>query len=130
MGTYDPKLFQAIVDGKFITGYDDGTMVSISKEEDTFEVKEDAQGNPIVSEKHSGTATVTITLSQTSPSVALLTRLANQRKEVPAWFKYNGTPKENSGGTRARVKKPSDKEYGDEASSREFEIVVLNYKED
>lgn len=130
MGAYDAKKCTVVVDGRFITGFDDGSMVSSEKDEDFFEAKEDAQGEVIVSEKNSNLGSVTITLSQTSPSSTFMNELAKSRKEVPVWVTYNGEPKEKSGGTRARVKKLAGREYGDEAGSREFEMTVFDYRED
>ncbi|KIL72721.1 phage structural protein [Bacillus badius] len=127
MGSYDPKKCTVNVGGRFITGFDEGTMVSSERDEDFFSEKTDAQGEPIVTETHNPFGTITITLSQTSPSLPYMNDLARSRKEFPVWVNYNGEPKEKSGGTRARAKKPAGKEYGDEAGSREFEIKVFDY---
>lgn len=129
MGNYDAKLCTVVVDGRFITGFDDGTMVSTEKDEDFFSEKADAQGFAIVSETNNPFGTMTLSLSQASPSVPFMEALAKTRKEVPAWVTYNGEPKEKSGGTRCRVKKTSGKEYGDEAGGREYELKVMDYTE-
>lgn len=130
MGAYDPKLVTVTVDNRFITGFEEGTMVSTERDEDWFSEKTDAQGFPIISETHNPYGTITLTLSQTSPSLRFLLELARTRKEFPVWVTYGGEPKEKSGGTRARFKKTPSKEYGDEAGAREFEIKVLDYTED
>jgi hypothetical protein len=127
MGNYDANKCTLVVDSRFITGFDEGTMVSSEKDEDFFSEKADAQGVAVVSETNNPFGTISVTLSQTSPSVPFMEGLAKSRKEVPVWVTYNGEPKEKSGGTRCRVKKTAGKEYGDEAGSREYEIKVLDY---
>lgn len=130
MGSYDANLCTLTVGGRFITGFEEGTMINSEKDEDYFTEKADAQGEPIVSESNNPFGTITVTLSQTSPHVAYMNNLAKTRQEIPVWVNYSGTPKEVTGGTRARVKKTAGKEYGDEASAREFEIKVFDYTEE
>lgn len=130
MGVYDANLCTVAVDSRFITGFEDGTMISAEKDEDYFTEKADAQGFAIVSETNNPFGTINLTLSQTSPSYAYMQELAKSRREVPVWVNYAGEPKEKAGGTRARVKKTAGKEFGDEAGSREFEIKVFDYTED
>jgi hypothetical protein len=128
MGVYDAAKCQFIVGGRFITGFQDGAMVSSEKDEDKFSEAVDAQGYVVVSETHNPLGTISTTLDQTSDDVKYLNDLANSGQEVPVWVTYNGTPKEKSGGTRARVKKPAGREYAAESGGREFEIKVFDYK--
>lgn len=127
MGTYDPKKTTVNVGGRFLTGFADGTMVSSEKDEDNFSETASALGEPIITESYNPFGTITVTLSQTSPDIPYMEDLAKSRREVPVWVNYSGEPKEKSGGTRCRVKKPSGKEYGDEAGSREYEIKAFDY---
>lgn len=130
MGAYDASKCTVVVGGRFITGFEEGTMVTAEKDEEFFSVKADAQGEPIVSETNNPFGTVTLTLSQTSPSYAYLQQVAKAKEETDVWVTYNGEPKEKAGGTRARIKKTPAKEFGDEASSREFAFQVFDYTED
>ena len=41
MGNYDANLCTVTVDGRFITGFEDGTMVSTEKDEENFKSKEE-----------------------------------------------------------------------------------------
>lgn len=130
MGSYDANLCTLVVGGRFITGFEDGSMISAEKDEEFFSVKSSAQGEPIVSETNNPFGTITATLSQTSPSYAYLQSIAKSKKEVPIWVNYSGEPKEKAGGTRSRIKKTPAKEFADEAGSREFEFQVFDYTDD
>ncbi|MGG3450184.1 phage structural protein [Domibacillus aminovorans] len=127
MGSYNADLCVLTVGSRIITGFEEGTMVNSEKDEDFFSEKVDAQGEVIVSESNNPLGTITFTLSQTSPHVAYVEALAKNRTEFPIWNNYSGTPKEVTGGTRARIKKTAGKEYGDEASGREYEVKVFDY---
>ncbi|WP_419882790.1 phage structural protein [Peribacillus sp. B-H-3] len=129
MGNYDANLCTLTVDGTFITGFEDGTMISAEKDEDAFSTKVSALGEVIISETNNPLGTVTATLSQTSPSYAFLMAKAKSKKEFPIWVNYSGTPPEKAGGTRARVKKTPAKEFADEASSREFAFQIFDFTE-
>ncbi|BFH10697.1 DUF3277 family protein [Paenibacillus melissococcoides] len=124
---YDAMDVTVTVDGTFITGFSEGSMVEGEKDEDNFAASVGAQGDVVVSEVNNPLGTITITLQQTSPSVSFLNQLANAKKMVPVWVIYNGTPKEKFGGSRARVKKPATSSFSNEAEDREFEIQVFDY---
>ncbi|CAM4012762.1 phage structural protein [Mesobacillus zeae] len=131
MSTYNAAYATVSVDSRFITGFDEGSFISAEKDEEFFSTKVSAQGEPIISEINNPLGTITITLSQTSPSYRFLMDKAKSKEEFPIWVNYNdGTQKEKAGGTRARVKKTPSKEIGDEASSREFEFQVFDYTEE
>lgn len=130
MGTYDANLCTLTVDSQFITGFEDGSMISAEKDEESFSTKVDAQGFVIISETNNPLGTITATLSQTSPSYEYLMKKAKAKAEFPVWVNYTGTPKEKAGGTRARIKKTPNKEFAAEAGAREFEFQVFDYTED
>ncbi|KJF47115.1 DUF3277 family protein [Bacillus safensis] len=125
--TYNPMDVTTTIAGKIVTGFSEGTMVSASKDEDNFQVKMSAKGEASVAVTNNMLGTITLTLSQGSPFVALLNQYANTSKQFPIWIKNNGMVKETIGGTSAMVKKNADAEYGDEVGDREFEIQVFDY---
>lgn len=124
---YDSLDVTVTVDGTFITGFAEGSMVEGEKDEENFATSVGAQGDVAVSEVNNPLGTITITLQQTSPSVSFLNKLASSKKTVPVWVIYNGTPKEKFGGSQARVKKPATSSYSDEVEDREFELQVFDY---
>ncbi|MCM3488779.1 DUF3277 family protein [Alkalihalophilus marmarensis] len=125
MGTYNFNDTALIVDGVFITGFADGTGISAEKLEDNFTTKTTADGIPVTSESNDKRGLITVTLDQTSPSLSYLNSKANSKDEYSAWVI---APNEKAGGSRARVRKPANKEFGKESSERTFEIEVLDYE--
>ncbi|AJI24225.1 DUF3277 domain-containing protein [Priestia megaterium] len=129
--TYDPKYASAIVDSVFMTGYDEGSFIQAEKDEDFFSTKVSAQGEAIISESNNTLGTITLTLSQTSPSYPYLMKKAKQKKPFPIWVNYNnGTTKEKAGGTQARIVKTPSKEFDTEVGGREFQFKVFDYTEE
>lgn len=127
IGTYDARKVTTTVNGAFITGYADGTMVKCSKDNDNFESSSSAQGDAVVSINGDAMGTVEITLNQTSPSIATLNKLANERTMFPVWVNSNNEVKEVTGGTKAMVTKVPDIEHGKSVSNRVYTIKVFDY---
>lgn len=128
MGVYDARKVVATADGVFITGFAEDSMVTAEKDNDGMEASTDAQGNPIVSINGDNLGTITVELSQTSPSVKYLDNLANTRKIFPFWVNSNNEIKEVAGGTRCFVTKPSGAGFGKKAGNRTFVIKALDYQ--
>jgi hypothetical protein len=124
VNTYDAKAVTVTLDGRYLTGFAEGSMVECEKDEDNFSTKVSAQGDVGIAITNNTLGTITITLAQTSPEVAYLNMLANTRRIVPIWVQ-NGT--EKAGGTRAMVKKPANVNLSDEIEDREFEVQVFDY---
>lgn len=128
VNSYDARNVSVTVDSVFITGFADGTFVDTSKDEDNIDTAVGAQGDVAVTEVNNQVGTITLTLQQSSPSVAYLNRLANSRKMVPVYVISNQSgAKEIIGGTQARVIKPADVSFSDSQESRAFEIRVFDY---
>ncbi|MBY8913312.1 DUF3277 domain-containing protein [Bacillus sp. YC2] len=125
--TYNPMDVSVTVDGKIVTGFSEGTMVSCSKDEENFQTKMSAKGEASMAITNNKLGTVTLTLSQGSPFVAMLNKYANTGKQFPIWVNSAGSVKEKIGGTSAAVKKNADAEFSDEVGDREFEIQVFDY---
>lgn len=124
--TYDASTVTLIIDGKYITGFDEGSMVEWSKDEDNINTKIDAQGNVSVAINNNTLGTITVNLSQSSPSLAYMKQLANTKKRFPIWAQGGS---EKIGGTEAMVKKTPDGSFSDESEARSFEIQVFDYSD-
>ncbi|WP_100523413.1 phage structural protein [Mycobacteroides abscessus] len=124
---YDSKNVSITFDNVFITGLADGTAVEGEKNEDNASHAVGIHGDVVISETNDPTGVVTITVQQTSPSVAYLTRCANAGTLAPLWCISNNVPKEKFGGNYARVLKPANKSFSNESETREFEIAVYDY---
>lgn len=125
--TYDPKSVTAIVGDVYLTGFSE-SMIEIEKEEDSYEVKQGAQGDVALATINSALGTIKFTLLQTSPQVPYLDRLASSRKLVPVTVIAAGDPKETSSATQAYVKKPASRSYGKSIEDREYELQCLDLK--
>jgi hypothetical protein len=125
--TYDPKKVTVIADGKFVTGFAEGSFIECEKDEDIFSAKVSAQGDVAVAISNNPLGTISITLSQTSPSVSLFDRLAKTKKVFPISVISNNNPKEKIYGTKAMVKKPAKKGFSDKIEDREYQIQVFDY---
>jgi hypothetical protein len=130
LNRFDAKSVTVTVNGTFITGFADGTFVQGEKDEDNFTTSVGAQGDVVVNEVNNPLGTVTITIQQTSPSVAYLNGLANSKEFVPVWVISNNSPKEKFGGSKCRVKKPSSSSFSNEDEDREYEIQVFDYTQE
>lgn len=124
MYVYDANEVNTNIDGKIVTGYSEGTMVSCAKDEEKFSTKVSAKGDVSVATKNNPLGTITLTLSMGSPFVPYLNKLANTAQTFPIWVTGG---QEKIGGTEAMVKKPADAEFSDEIGDREFEIQVFDY---
>ena len=127
IAVYDAKKVTVTVNGQFITGFAEGTFVTATKDEDGFEPSVSAQGDVGIAVRNNTLGTVEITLNQTSPSINMLDRLASDSTMIPVWVISNNEVKEKSGGTKAMITKPADKEYSDTISERTYEVKVFDY---
>jgi hypothetical protein len=125
--TYDPMNVTVTVKNQFITGFAEGSFVECEKDEANFDTKVSAQGEVSVSKRNNPLGTVTLTLSQTSPSVSFLDSLAKSGEIFPISVISNNEPKEKVYGTQAMVEKPANKTFSDEVEDREFTIKVFDY---
>jgi UTP-glucose-1-phosphate uridylyltransferase len=125
--TYDASNVTVTVKGQFITGFAEGSFVECEKDETNFDVKVSAQGDVSVAKRNNTLGTITITLSQTSPSVNFLDSLANSGEIFPVSVISNNEVKEKVYGTKAMVEKPANKTFSDEVEDREYTIKVFDY---
>ncbi|MBK5244291.1 MAG: DUF3277 family protein [Eubacteriaceae bacterium] len=128
--TYDVNDVNFLYGGVVITGFSKDSIIKSTKNEDNFTPNIGAKGDVCFAESADGTGTIEITLKQTSPSCAYLDGEANKKGDAalkPAQVVDLSTGGISSGGTKARVMKPADKEYGPEESDRTYSIYVADY---
>jgi hypothetical protein len=131
MSVYDASLVTVNLDGRFITGFSDGSFVKAEKSEDNFSTKVDAQGRVSVAKTNNPLGTITLTLAQDSPSLPYVIEKSKTTTPFPIWVTYNdGTTKEKAGGTQALIKKSPTKTFSGEIEDREVEITVFDYTEE
>ena len=125
MTTYDAKDVSTIIDNVVMFGFQDGDMVSFSKDNAYIEVQTDAQGQSSAAKNNDSLGTFTVNLSQNSPCNKHLMNLANGRKEFPITVAHST---EKAWATRAYIEKTPDGSYGKGVPTRSYTIKALDYK--
>jgi hypothetical protein len=74
--TYSPEEVSVVVGGIRLSGFADGTFVTVSRDEQAFNKVTGADGKTSRSKTANRTGTITIVLQQTSPSNDVLSALA------------------------------------------------------
>lgn len=123
MRTYDTEDVNVIVNGTILTGFADGTFVSVEQDEERYTPYVGAKGEVSRAKNANKMGKITITLAQDSPSNSYMSRLSNSKETFPVSVvdqNFGST----SGGNDCWVEKPSNIEYGKEISEREWVIVV------
>lgn len=123
--TYDAKSVSVIVGGTYLTGFGE-SMVTVVKDEESWETSVGAQGDVVRSKVNNPLGTITVSLQQTSPQVEYLDRIAKTGELVPISVISAGPPKETATSTAAYVKKPADRTYGPSAEDREYEFQCMD----
>jgi hypothetical protein len=124
--TYDPKLITIIFGPIIVSGYVDGTFVSVDRAGDSFEKDVGADGTVDRTNKNRDDFTVTLTLKQTSLTNDLLSATHNADKLSNAG-KFPLTIKDLNGTTtlfaaQAWVAKDPTVEEGNTSSNREWRL--------
>ena len=128
--TYDSNDVNVIVNGVITTGLGKSPAISASQTGDSFKTNIGMKGDVTLSEMNDSTGKITISLKSTSPSCAQYEELA-RRTGLSALVSVqvvdlttNGI---SAGGTKCRIKKTSDKTWGEEETERKFEFEVTDY---
>jgi hypothetical protein len=121
--TYDPIDVNVIVDGTILTGFAEGAFVQVEQEEESYTSYVGAKGEVTRSKNANKMGRITVTLKQSSPSNALLSRLAKSRHTFPVSV-VDQNFRATAGGTECWVEKPANMEFGKEAGEREWIFIV------
>ncbi|MFB8663545.1 phage structural protein [Enterococcus faecalis] len=125
MTTYDAKEVSTIIDNIVQFGFQDGDMVSFSKDNSYIEVQTDAQGQSSAAKNNDNLGTFTINLSQNSPCNKQLMALANGRKEFAISVTHST---EKAWASKAYIEKTPDGSFGKGVPTRSYTIKALDYK--
>lgn len=125
---FDFKSTSVIVNGKFLTGFMDGTAIQAEKNEDNKIPHIGAGGDVTFSNSADNTGTITVTLKQTSPSLRdLITLSKNKTLLFPVQVIDANTNKLRCGGTKAVILKTPSIEWGSEVSGVEVQFYIADY---
>lgn len=122
--TYDPELVTITVDGVFITGYAEDSKISAEKNENSIEPYVGVDGIVHFSKSADRTGTITLTVTNTSPSLRYLRDLARTQAEFNLSMVDMNEAGENIVSDGCVILKDGDIEIGAEVEGVEFEIYV------
>ena len=121
---FDPKKVNVIIDGRFLTGFSEGSIVSAEMVEDRQTPHIGVMGDVDFSLNANNAGTLTVTLKSTSPSIGFLNTLANQKKVFAVSVVNLNENGVSADGTQAILMNPVMPDQGKEVSEAEFEIYV------
>ena len=127
--TYDFKKVSVIVNGVYITGFMDGEVIQVEKNEDDVVPHVGASGDVTYAESADKTGTITLTLKQTSASLSFLQRLRKSKRIFPIQIVDSNTNKYRVGGREARILKMPNRSWGNEVQGVEVQIHVADLTE-
>lgn len=124
--TYDFKQVTVIVGGSIISGYAEGTAISIERNEDAFTLEVGADGESTRVKSNNRSGIITLTLQQSSSSNDSLTQFAlsddlSNSGVFPTIIKdLNGTTLVTA--AESWIRRLPTSEFGSDLSSREWVI--------
>ena len=130
MDNYDPKQVVLTFKGVLITGFLEGTFITVERNEDSFEKTVGADGNVTRVRKNDRSGTITVVLQAESPSNDVLS--ASMLLDEQSGLGYGPVQVKNINSTdlhtaaEAWVRKPASAEYSDGASGREWVLECAN----
>jgi len=126
LSTYDPEKVDVIIGGAIMSGFADGTFVSIERDEDTFTKVTGADGRTSRAKSANKSGRVTLTLQQTSLSNNVLSGFALEdevtSKAIKAILIRDSLGSTNIASGAGWVVKPASVEFSKEISNREWTI--------
>lgn len=128
--TYDPANVIVSIGGTPMSGFADGTFVTVARDEDAFAKVSGADGEVSRAKSNNRSGSLTLTLMQTSMSndvlsaIALLDEISNTGV-VPVLVKEIGTSTILMSG-EGQIKKIPDASYGKNVESREWVLDLAN----
>lgn len=128
--TYDPKEISMIVGGKIISGYADGSFLTVERNNPSWNLQIGSDGEAVRAKSNDKSGKFTITLQQGSPLNADLAAFAKS-DEVNGGGVFSVLIKDNNGTSlhsaeTAWIVQPSTSEYARENGSREWVIETDN----
>lgn len=128
VAAYDPAQVGIVVGGSLITGFAPDTFIGIDQNNDSFTLQMGADGDAARSKSNDRSATITLSLLQTSLSNDVLSALHNLDINSPSGDGIGAFQvRDNSGNLLVRaakcwVRKPPTVEMGREAGVREWTL--------
>ena len=124
LGTYDPKQVSLNISGLDMSGFGEGTFVTIARiDKETYKTKVGAHGEVARVKNNNKATKITFMLKQTSPSNVTLDLLKNNPVAFPVLVKNNSTGKMMAVADSAWISEEPDEEFADDESNIEWVIT-------
>lgn len=127
MASFDFKKTSVIINGHFVTGWMDGSVITAAKTSDNVTPHVGAKGEVTYTENNDPTGTIVITIKQDSPSLPVLIALSKTKTEFPAQVIDANTNAVKAGGNACRILKTPDVGWGAEIAGVEITVHVSDY---
>lgn len=125
---FDFKKTSIIVDGKYLTGFMDGTPIKAEKNSDNRVPHVGADGSVTFSSSADDTGKITVTLKQNSPSLKQLIELSKSKdRTFPVKVFDTNTNGLRCGGNNAVITKTPSVEWGSEIAGVDVEFYIADY---
>jgi hypothetical protein len=129
--TYDPSQVSVVFGGIPLSGFADGTFITVMRSEDAYTKESGADGVVSRSKSSDRSGEATLTLSQTSPSNDVLSGIAlldeNSNTGVLPFIIKDNSGRTLASSGNAWIRKVSEASFGKELENREwvFDIADL-----
>lgn len=128
--TYDPTQVTMTVAGKTITGFGEGTYITVRREEDQYITHVGAQGEVSRTKNANNVGVIEVTLKLVAPANALLAQLANSDGLFTASVTDSFMGTTIMSGSKCWMSRSPDKTFGDRDAGRTWQITVSDLTED
>lgn len=133
LATYDPQQVQILINNTPVTGFPDGDMVTITRNEDLTTEMVGTKGSVTRAINRNATATITLRLQHTSPFVKDMVELgiADAYSGVPPILNftvYDPSSSDQIYAAQCWIKSDTDHAWGSETGVREYTLFAVNYQ--
>ncbi len=129
VATYSPEDVSVSVNGVGLSGYSEGTFITVEREEDSYTKIVGSDGQVTRSKNANRSGSVTLTLKASSASNDVISALSI-KDEIDGSGVFVVMVKDNSGRSiysgKGWIRKPANAEYAKEVSDREWVFDIAN----
>ncbi|TGK18041.1 DUF3277 family protein [Leptospira fluminis] len=127
LGTYDPNEVTLSISGRLVSGFSDGTFISIKRTvSDNYKTHVGAKGEISRTKNNNTSGTITFKLKGTSPDNAFLDLIKYQPSAFPVLVKNNSDGKFMAMSSQAWINAEPDKEFAMDETEVEWVLMCAD----
>ncbi|PJZ49213.1 phage structural protein [Leptospira saintgironsiae] len=127
LGTYDPNAVTLSISGRLVSGFFDGTFISVKRSDsENYKTHVGARGEVSRTKNNDTSGQITFTLKGTAPDNAFLDLVKQLPNTFPVMVKNNSDGKFVAVASQAWVMTDPDKEFGVEESGVEWVLMCAD----